>query len=415
VRIGTTDTHGLSEARREADALRLRVAKGEDPAAADRAAAAARRVAVAEAERAAVLKAATQVSCRDLLHTYEDVLFSRGRSVRHQREELSQLRLALASVGLLEVGPVDIAPAHVERIVAVCPVGSRARRFGALHRFLSWAFRRQRIEKAPPTTAFARHERPAPPPRRQRVLGTGEVAAIWTATDTLEEPVLRDLVQFLVATPCRESEAATMCWRDVDIDARTWTMPTSKNRLPHRFYLNDRALAVVLARRDACCRAAEPDALVFTAPLSGKAFNSWSSLKRSLDRRLGPSRDGARVQGIVSAPVPGWRLHDLRRSCATVLSDLGHDDALIDLILNHAAARSRGGVTGIYVVSQRWDERCAALTEWSGWIDAALSGVPAVPPVPDGASDASETVPEAGLAPSTVVIPFRPRVVLGAA
>lgn len=368
VTIGTTETHSLHEARREAAELRLRVSKGEDPAFADRAAAAGARAAAAEAALAAVLEAAARVSCRDLLPAFGAVLQTRGRSAKHQREELAQVRLGLNSVqvaktSLLDAAPSDIAPAHIERIVASCPPGSRALRFGAIDRFLRWALRHQHIDKTAATVVFGRHERPKFPARRQRVLSAPELAAVWEAAGTLVEPVLRDFVRFLISTPCRESEAAGMRWRDVDLASRSWTMPTSKNTLPHRFPLNDRALALVLARRDAVgISRATGDALVFPAPISGKAFNSWSTLKRSLDRRLAGG----------AAEAESWRFHDLRRSCATALGDRGFDDALIDLLLNHRAARSRGGIAGVYNTAQRWSDRVAALAAWSVALDGAL-------------------------------------------
>jgi hypothetical protein len=54
------------------------------------------------------------------------------------------------------------------------------------------------------------------------------------------------------------------------------------------------------------------------------------------------------------------------------LADAGFNEVLLDLTLNHAASRSRGGVLGVYQRSERWDERVAALAAWNEHLDRAL-------------------------------------------
>lgn len=373
--VGTTDTHTLKEARTDADALRLRVAHGEDPGRADQQAARAKRDAAAAAERAAKLAAAGRATCRDRLGDYATVLATRDLSAKHQREELAQARLALDSVTvgtgtLMDASPAEITREHVEKIIAICPAGSRALRFGAIDRFVRWAGRD--TGAPPPTASFDRHEKPKLPPRRQRVLDTAELAAIWHAAGTLAQAAQRDLVRFMVSIPCREGEAAAMVWGDLDFAERAWNQPTSKNSLPHRFPLNDRAMAIVLARHAAVGGRPAPDALVFPSA-GGKLFTTWSVLKRNLDRRLTPQLPGAqRVISVTEAPLAPWRFHDLRRTAATTLGEAGVDDALLDLILNHKAARTRGGVGGVYNTSQRGAERARALAAWDRHIAAAL-------------------------------------------
>ena len=387
--IGDTETHSLKEAKTAAAELRLRVTKGHDPATADRAAAAASRAAVLAADREAKLDAAAKVTGRDKLDQYKAVLTTRGRSEKHQREELAQVRLALTRGGLLDVPPSDLTQAHVEKIMAGCPVRSQALRFGALDRFLRWACRGQ---SAPATASFDRHERPSLPPARQRVLSSAEVAAIWTAAETLRQDVLTGLVCFLISTPCREGEAAAATWGDINLAERTWTMPTSKNGRPHRFPLSDRAVAILEARRKAIGDAATPERLIFAAPRSGRVFMGWSNLKGSLDERLekaAAAGTGASVKSttikspkaksdkvspatLVEPAFVPWRFHDLRRTAATALGEAGCDDSLVDMLLNHTAAGTRSVLTRTYNVSQRWDDRVRALATWGQWIDAAL-------------------------------------------
>jgi integrase len=365
--VGTTTTHSLREATAAVAALKLRVSMGQDPALADRAAAASARAEALALRRRDALAEAARITCRTKLEGYRDLLSSRGRGEKHQTQELAQVRLALISAELLDATPGEITTGHIERMMAACPAGSRGLRFGSVDRFLRWVCRAEGI--APATALFDRHERPKAPPPRQRVLTGAETASVWTAAAGLKERVLQSLVQFLVAIPCREGEAACATWADIDLPNRTWSQPTSKNGRPHRYPLNERAIAIIEARRVAVGANVNPTSLVFPAPLSGKVFGGWSNLKGSLDARIG------------SAVTP-WRFHDLRRTAATMLGEMGYDDALVDMLLNHTAAGTRSLLTRTYNVSQRWEDRARAMDAWGNWIGTALGD-----PTPAGGSN----------------------------
>ena len=151
-----------------------------------------------------------------------------------------------------------------------------------------------------------------------------------------------------------------MRWRDVDLSAATWTQTHTKNGVGHIFPLNDRALAILHRRwlhRDG---AQHPDSLVFPGHRGGNVFIGWSSAKTAIDRRL---------DGAIGSP---WRFHDLRRSAATHLGDLGYSDGLIDLALNHLHARTRSRLSGTYILSERLSERADMLAAWSAFLDRAL-------------------------------------------
>src|SRR5262249_32826191 len=92
---------------------------------------------------------------------------------------------------------------------------------------------------------------------------------------------------------------------------------------------------------------------------AGAGFTSWSRGKQDLDRRLGAS-------------VRAWRVHDLRRSVATGMADIGIDPHIIEATLNHFSGHRRG-VAGIYNRAKyerqireslvRWSEHVAELVE----------------------------------------------------
>jgi integrase len=186
-----------------------------------------------------------------------------------------------------------------------------------------------------------------------------EIATFWTAAGKLPHTVTADIVQFLIAVPARRGEAATMCWRDVDIAARVWHQPITKNGDPHDYPLNHRALAILARRRQAT--GAHPDDYVFPGPRYAKPFVGWSNLMAAITARVPP---GVSLEDL--------RLHDMRRGFVTHLAEQGHEETLLDLTINHRAARSRSGVRGVYQRAVRWPERVAALAAWNDNLDRWL-------------------------------------------
>src|SRR5208337_2123780 len=49
-----------------------------------------------------------------------------------------------------------------------------------------------------------------------------ELGRLWRAAEGLHEPVWRDLARFLIAVPCRRSEAARLDWSHLDLAAAEW-------------------------------------------------------------------------------------------------------------------------------------------------------------------------------------------------
>jgi integrase len=367
-KLGDLSELSLVEARRVAKRIKAAASEGRDP----KAERAAKRDAVREAERRAKAEAASQLSCMARLKDYRAILTARGRSTAHVRDELGQVVGALVDMGQMQrpkqgeepqctIAPCEITRALIDKMLANAPAGSRRARFGSLSRFLSWAMKGE--DKRPATEHFERHERPAAVESRHRWLRIAEIAAIWHACDNLRSPVLRDLIRFMISTPARAGEAATLCWRHVDLDAREWSQPAklTKNKTPHVFWLNDRAMEILSARRQTAIEAGHvhDDDLVFPSPLESRVFTGWSKVKLALDRASG---------------VHDWRFHDFRRTCATHLSEVGFDPDLIDGLLNHRQSQSRGGVKGIYNRSVRTNARARALACWSWMLDAFLAG-----------------------------------------
>ena len=72
-------------------------------------------------------------------------------------------------------------------------------------------------------------------------------------------------------------------------------------------------------------------------------------------------------------PMPAWRLHDLRRTVATRMADLGIEPHVIEAILNHVSG-TKAGVAGVYNRSLYAAEKRAALKVWADHVQAVLDG-----------------------------------------
>jgi integrase len=223
------------------------------------------------------------------------------------------------------------------------------RLLAALRRFFNWAVERDLIDASP----AAGIKPPAKEVSRERSLTRDELAAIWKATETMDYP-FGPYIRMLILTGQRRNEVAGAKWNELDLEKGMWTIPgeRAKNGKAHLVHLGAEAIATLHA-----IPRHEGRELVFTttgtSPISG-----FSRAKEALDKASG---------------VRDWRIHDLRRTFATLATgDLGIEPAVVDKILNH----SSGAVTGIAAVYQRaqyLDKRKEAMEQWGSFVDRPTS------------------------------------------
>lgn len=135
-----------------------------------------------------------------------------------------------------------------------------------------------------------------------------------------------------------------------------------KNRDPHRLYSNALAQDVLRARQTAT----GGRGLVFPAPVSGGAVDTFSDIKAALVEatKLGEGEQGSELDG--------WTWHDFRRSFATALGEASIPEAVADAVLNHRQSATRGGVLGVYQRASRWPEQVKAMELWGRLLAAAI-------------------------------------------
>lgn len=183
---------------------------------------------------------------------------------------------------------------------------------------------------------------------RDRVLTDNELAAIIVAARKTPWPY-GGIVEFLALTGQRREEVVRADPREIDAQARTWTIPRerTKNGKTHIVHLSEPAWLVISGHL----------AGKYVFPTStGHHFQAYSKSKEALDDLSG---------------ISGWRLHDLRRTVVSGMARLGIPPHVADKILNHQS----GTISGVAAVYQRHDflaERKDALDRWGAHVSALV-------------------------------------------
>jgi integrase len=193
--------------------------------------------------------------------------------------------------------------------------------------------------------------KPAAGRARERVLSDAELAAIWRAAG---DDDYGRIVRLLILSGSRRAEIGAMEWGELDFDAGVWTLPAarSKNGRPHALPIMPMMAAIL----GAVPRRAARDSLFGERGAAG--FGGWHQGKQALDKRSG---------------VTGWTIHDIRRTAATRMADLGIAPHIIEEILAHSGGH-KAGVAGIYNRSRYEREVRAALGIWHDHVRAIVAG-----------------------------------------
>ncbi len=189
---------------------------------------------------------------------------------------------------------------------------------------------------------------------RERYLDHDEIRALWG--ELANQPDRTAAVyRLILLTGQRGGEVRQMRWSQNQGDL--WVIPSgvTKNKREHRVPLSEPALAI-LAR----LRAMQDGDLDCVFPLLVGGSLSWM-----------------RTATLQIQDAVGFHFtpHDLRRTCATNLSELGIDDTLIARILNHSWPDKN--VTAVYNRFPKIPEMQRALERWGARLDQIVTKSPA--------------------------------------
>jgi integrase len=158
---------------------------------------------------------------------------------------------------------------------------------------------------------------------RERVLHNDEIKAIWHAAGDNEYGAI---VRLLIMTGQPRDEIGGLQWDEIVDDAIVLPGARTKNGNAHTVPLSD-------AARDVLTGAQRRGPFVF-GRAGRRKFAGYSAAKERLDEKLGKE-------------AAAWRLHDIRRTVATRMADIGIQPHIIEAVLNHVSGH-KAGVARIY-------------------------------------------------------------------
>ena len=223
---------------------------------------------------------------------------------------------------------VENGPVHANRVRT------------ALSGFLNWCCGEGLIETNPVV-----HTNQNPERARERVLSDSELATIWKA---LPDGDYGDILKLLILTGQRREEIGRLQWSEIDFERNVITLPgvRTKNHRTHSVPMTPTVVGILQERRER--------ARVFGS--GGGSFGAWTRSKGRLD---------AEVQ------IAPWVVHDIRRSVATGMAEIGIQPHIIEAVLNHVSGH-KGGVAGIYNRATYEAEKATALGRWAEHVAAVV-------------------------------------------
>jgi integrase len=365
--LGSWEQIGLADARTKARALHMTVkADGADPTAEKRA----ERARAAEAREGIGTLAA-------LLDLYGRTKGSKLRSWPDSRKRIDVVLHPLLTrpVADLKLGEVQLA------VDTYSSPKSAAFVVRSVRPVLKWA-------SAPGRAYLAAKLVGLVPPaegaveRRKRILTREELRAVLPVLRAPDNPYAAAL-RFMLLTMCRRQEAAAAVWRNVDLDARTWTIPATKNGEPHVVPLSRQAVALLRSRLpdgpDGEPTKPAPGALIF-ATSTGAMLGNWDRETKRIIIASGLATEHDKTGDVTMLDGSAiWTRHDLRRTGATMLGEMGELPDIIEAALNHTSIRSPLAAT--YNRSRYRPQVAAGLQRLADALDGIQTGAGAVVPL----------------------------------
>ena len=341
-RLGTYPEVGIKEARRQAMELHVEAERGFDRVQHEHQ----KRSEAEERER-------RQMTVRQVLDVHAE---AHCAHLRTGPERVRELRRALGEhldvpIGSLSRGTIqNIVDAKAREGAPVL-----ASRWAAyLAQFFKFAWQREYIEEH-----FARGiSKPTKEHARERVLSIDELQAIWRASASCG-PLWGPLARLLITTAQRRHQIGRMTWRDVKLDEGMLlfgSRQTKNSDWGHFVHLSSFCIHELRSMKSKSLERwgteGHLDRPVFTT--NGRTASSgYSKFKGRLDEMLG--------EGFGQ-----WTLHDLRTAFATTMCDRGHEEGVVDRVLNHAAVSSApSAVARVYNRAKKMPERKAVVLEWA--------------------------------------------------
>jgi len=203
---------------------------------------------------------------------------------------------------------------------------------------------------------------------KDRALSPAEIRIVLRELEQVPTlPTIRLGLKLILLTMVRKSELLDAVWAEVDFENAVWSIPKErmKRRKAHNVYLSRQSLDIMIALKTCAgnSRYLLPSRYDTDAPMSRATFNriTMAVLQRAKKQQLS---------------LEPFTVHDLRRTGATLLNELGFNSDWIEKCLAHEEGRSSRGV---YNKAEYEQQRRHMLQEWADMVDAWVAGTKRAP------------------------------------
>jgi integrase len=325
----------LTEAREKARQILLDASRGIDPQQAERA-----------AKRAALLEQRNTFA-----QVAGNYMAEKGQHLKSGAELQRKLdKLILPTLGDIPVADLtraDIKELFLEKAEAK-PVAAN-RMLALINVILNYAIDEELIDNNPATRIEKKSETP-----RDRYLSAVEIATFWHGLDNIGfDPQIVRILKLCLASGQRRAEVVHMRWSEINLAETKWELPAERTKAgrPHRVPLSPLAVELI----------GEPTGgeYVFTNG-GGRPFHlnaPGQAMAASLP-----------ALGLADNPATP---HDLRRTFASGMGDLGIPPYVVSRLLNH----SMPGITErVYYLTALAGEKETAMDAWGAKLTEIATG-----------------------------------------
>jgi len=269
------------------------------------------------------LISAKQLTVADFVPIYLKSAQDKGK-VTWKEDEQKLRNDVLPFVGTQKLDDVSLSDLNllVERVRNRNAQIAANRLIALLTRFFTVAVKKGYLE-----VSHANKLEKTPEVPRERVLSCQEIKDLWFYLDSKlnkRSVSVTDLIKILLLTGKRTGEVRQMRWEELDLDAKTWTIPRDKVKNRKKsvtVYLNTLVVAMLKRRK----------------------FNAVSPYVFPNQRGEGAMTETVCSRFIERSPFD-FRIHDLRRTVTTMLAEAEIAPGVIDRMLGHSDGSVRGRV-----------------------------------------------------------------------
>lgn len=183
--------------------------------------------------------------------------------------------------------------------------------------------------------------------KRDRVYSQQEIQQLWAAFEA-QDQLIGTIYKLLLLIGQRAGETCQMRWSDLDLDKAIWTIPTevTKSERLHIVPLPEQALELIFSMK----------------PVTGSKKYVFNSPKLEDQPITWIHKATARIKK--DSGITDFRPHDLRRTMASNLAEMGVNRTILGKILNHKGLSGDSSVTAIYDRYDYLEEKREALENW---------------------------------------------------